>query len=316
MMGMTAASSAQELTALNLSIADSSMSLFQSVPLQVAIEKGFFERAGISIHFVKVGGGTEAIDAAVAGKADIAVTAVSDLATAVRKGAKAVGIAGETANPIYTIVTKPDITDLGQLKGKPVAVSFPTDIITIATQRILKRHGVVGSAYMPRAVIGSSERAKCLQDGDCAAAALLQPFDVELENKGFHLLASSNEVLESLEYTVYGVQPAWAEQHKPILISFVKAMGKAYRYVNDPANKDEVVSIGSRKTGTDEHITQMIYDLLLVKNHDVLPKHGEIDIAGVNKVVDLMEQTGQFTGPALGAPQLVDLEYLKAAGLQ
>jgi ABC-type nitrate/sulfonate/bicarbonate transport system substrate-binding protein len=316
MAGATAASAEQDRATLNVSIAGSSMNLFQTVPLQVAIEKGFLAQEGLDIHFVKVGGGTEAIDAAVAGKADIAVSAITDMTTAIRKGAKAVGIAGETATPVYSLVTKPDITELSQLKGKPVAVSFPTDIITIATQQILQRHGVDATAYEPRAVIGSTQRLACLQDGDCAAAALSQPFDIELENKGFHRLASSNEALKGLEYTVYAVQPDWAKQHRQVLVAFVRAMGKAYRYVNDPAHKDDVIAIASRVTGTDQKVSGQIYDLLLVENRDVLPKRGEIDVAGVMKVVGLMESAGHFTSPELDAGQLVDLEYLKASGLQ
>jgi hypothetical protein len=60
----------------------------------------------------------------------------------------------------------------------------------------------------------------------------------------------------------------------------------------------------------------MMYELLLVNAHDVLPKHAELNVGGVETVVDLMEQTGHFTSPGLNAKELVDLEYLKAAGLQ
>jgi hypothetical protein len=48
----------------------------------------------------------------------------------------------------------------------------------------------------------------------------------------------------------------------------------------------------------------------------VMPKQGEINVAGVNKVVALLADAGQIAKPVPAANRFVDLQYLQAAGLQ
>ena len=46
----------------------------------------------------------------------------------------------------------------------------------------------------------------------------------------------------------------------------------------------------------------------------VMPKQAEIKTDGVEKVIELLAQTGQIPEPAPPAARFVDLQYLKAAG--
>jgi hypothetical protein len=47
-----------------------------------------------------------------------------------------------------------------------------------------------------------------------------------------------------------------------------------------------------------------------------MPKQGEIDMAGVAAVIALLGRTGELKEPLPAAERFIDLQYLKAAGLQ
>jgi hypothetical protein len=49
---------------------------------------------------------------------------------------------------------------------------------------------------------------------------------------------------------------------------------------------------------------------------NVLPRQGEIDIAAFNRVLTLMGNVGAVPTPVLPAEKFIDLQYLKAAGIE
>ncbi len=53
------------------------------------------------------------------------------------RGSDAVGIASETANPIYSLIVKPEIASYGDLRGKLVGLSLPIDMISISMRKLL-----------------------------------------------------------------------------------------------------------------------------------------------------------------------------------
>jgi hypothetical protein len=47
-----------------------------------------------------------------------------------------------------------------------------------------------------------------------------------------------------------------------------------------------------------------------------MPKQAEISMAGMTKVIELLGETGELKTPLPAADRFVDLQYLKAAGMQ
>ena len=96
----------------------------------VAERNGLFAREGIAVEKVLIAGGTDKMVAALErGEVDITQTATPYLIEAVLRGSDAVGVASETANPIYSLIVKPEIARYADLKGKLVGLSRPIDTI-------------------------------------------------------------------------------------------------------------------------------------------------------------------------------------------
>jgi hypothetical protein len=83
-----------------------------------------------------------------------------------------------------------------------------------------------------------------------------------------------------------------------------------------PANRDEVVGIILDTTGSSEEIARQILALYFEPDRGVVPKQGEIDMKGLAQVIQFMADAGELKPPLPTADRFVDLQYLRAAGLQ
>ena len=108
-----------------------------SVYLHIAEKKGFFAREDIKLERITIPGGTERWSWRLEhGAVDVTQTATPYLIQAVLRGSDAVGIASETANPIYSLIVKPEIASFADLKGRLLGLSLPVDTISISMRKL------------------------------------------------------------------------------------------------------------------------------------------------------------------------------------
>ena len=81
-------------------------------------------------------------------------------------------------------------------------------------------------------------------------------------------------------------------------------------------NRDEVVRIILDTTGSSEEIARQTLALYFEPERGVIPKQGEIDMEGFAQVIQFMADAGELKPPLPAADRFVDLQYLRAAGLQ
>jgi ABC-type nitrate/sulfonate/bicarbonate transport system substrate-binding protein len=235
---------------------------------------------------------------------------------AVLAGSDAVAIMSQTANPIYSLIVRPEIKGFADLKGKTLGLSTPGDTITLSTQRLLALKGIKPAEFTAKAVVGTSARFACLKSGACAAVPMGQPDDLDAIKQGFPRLGFTDEAGADLIFNVDMARRAWGEKNKDTLVRFVRAMASAYTFLNDAKNRDEAVRILVETGGLSEDVARQIFAPYLETGKNVLPRKGEIDLAAFSRVVTLMADTGVIPAPAAGAGRFVDLQYLKAAGIE
>jgi len=307
--------SAEAIT-LRLGFIAGSMRLFQSVPLYIAQQKGMLKREGIELEVVPLPGVDHMITELDGGRVDISSTAVPYLIKGVLNGSDAVAVVGGPANTIATLVSRPEIETFADLKGKTIGLSLPVDVISIGTRGLLAKHGLQSSDYTTKELIGTPVRAKCLESGDCAAVPLSQPDDISFARKGYHRLGNTHEVIPTLQFTVFAARRSWAAQHRDELIRFARAMGEAYRFMANPANRDEIIAMGTVSTGAPSDVVTEMYKLYYESSKDVMPKHAEINMAGISKTIELLGGVGELKEPLPPPGKFVDLQFLQAAGMQ
>ena len=247
---------------------------------------------------------------------DVSHTATPYLVEGVLKGSGTVGVVGGPANTIFSVIAKPGIKSFADLKGKMFAMSLPVDTISIASRLLLEKHGLKDTDYRTTEMIGTQTRAKCLIDGDCDAVPLGQPDDIVFMAKGYTKLGDSLEVIPVLQFNVIAARREWAAQNKDLVVRFARAFGDAYRFMRDPNNRDEVAAILTETTGAPPDVARAMLAFNYEPDRGVMPRQAEISLPGVAKVIELLGVTGALKAPLPAAERFVDLQYLKAAGLQ
>jgi ABC-type nitrate/sulfonate/bicarbonate transport system substrate-binding protein len=250
------------------------------------------------------------------GEIEAGKNATPYLIQAALKGSDAVAVVAQTTNPVYSLIVRPEIKSFAALKGKTIGLSTAGDTITLSATRLLAAKGIGPRDYVAKAVVGTPARFACLKSGDCAAVPMGQPEDLDAVQAGFPRLAFTHEAGADLIFNVDMVRRAWGEKNKDTVVRFVRAFASAYEFMNDPRNRDELTGYIAATGGTPEDIVREIFAPYLDPSKNVLPRKGELDMAAFRRVVALMGEAGVIPTPVAPAERFVDLQYLKAAGIQ
>ena len=313
-------SSARAATAalpLRYGQAYSAMDSIYSLPIVVAQRNGYFVREGLDFAIVMIpGGGGNMIKALDDGTADITHVATPFLIERALAGSDAVAIAAEFANPIYSLVAKPEIGDFAALKGRTVGMADEAGTITYSAWKLLALHGVRRSDVDVEIISGTPERLRCLQSGACDAVPLGQPEDFVALAKGYRRLGLSSDAVPAFLYTVTAARRSWAAAHKDELVRYIRALAAAFQFIRDPAHREEVVKIAAATEGVSAASARQTLAFYSDPERHVLPMAGEIDLADMRQVLAFMADTGTLGAPLPTPERFVDLDYLHAAGVE
>lgn len=289
-----------------------------SLPVSVADRAGFFRKEKLDFRVVVPlpGGADRMIDSLNDGSADVTHIATPFLIRAALAGSDAVAIAAEFNNPIYSLIAKPEITDITGLKGKFLGLADEAGSITISTRKLLTLRGLEKGEFRFKTIEGTPARYACLKRGECDAVPLGQPHDLQAIMEGYRLLGLSNEAVPEFLYTVTAVRRSWAQANRDTLVRYVRALGAAFRFIRDPANRPAVVKIIVETIDAQPDIAEQTLRLFFEPERNVLPRQAEINLRGVSQVIGFMREAGNIKEPLPGADRFVDLQYLRLAGIK
>jgi ABC-type nitrate/sulfonate/bicarbonate transport system substrate-binding protein len=283
----------------------------------VAEKQGYLAREEIKLDVVQIPGGTgNMIKALDRGEVDLTQTATPYLIEAALAGSDAVAIAGEVANPIYSLIAKPEIATFADLKGKLIGLSLPIDTISISTRKLLALKGLSEADYRVKPLVGTPVRFECLKKGECDAVPLGQPDDLNAITQGFRRLGVSSEAVSAFQFEVIAAKRSWAQANTDKVVRFVRALAAAFRFIRDPAHRDEVAKSIVELTGSTDAVARATLKLYFEPDRGVLPKQAEIDMNGLSKVIAFMGEGGAIKPPLPAPERFVDLQYLQAAGVK
>jgi ABC-type nitrate/sulfonate/bicarbonate transport system substrate-binding protein len=126
----------------------------------------------------------------------------------------------------------------------------------------------------------------------------------------------STEAVGAFQFQVIAARRAWAQANKDAVVRFLRAVGAAFRFIRDPANRGEVTKAIVELTGSSDEIARQTLALYFEPDRGVMPKQGEIDLKGLAQVISFLGEGGAIRPPLPDPDRFVDLQHLRAAGLQ
>ncbi len=301
--------------------ADNAHSLSQ-LPMTIARQEGFFAREGVRVEFFK---NSESNSAAAekgynpsierGGPGDMTVVSGGYFINAVLNGSDAVAVSAQTANPVYSLIARPEIKNFADLKGKEITLTAPWDTITLTSRKLLAIHGIGPTDFKFKYVKMSDARFECMKAGECAAIVGGQPVDIKAIKMGYHRLGITNEAGPVI-YDIEIVRRDWAKTHKDTLVRYLRAAADAMRFLNDPKNRDEVTKTVRDLTGEPQDVVNEIMANYENPKLRILPRQAELDMPSFEHLLELVKEAGLYPKPLPPAERFVDLSYAKAAGIQ
>lgn len=289
-----------------------------SLAVVLAQREGLFRGEGIDFRVViPIPGGAERmIHALHDGTVDVTHVATAFLVRAALAGSDAVAIAAEFNDPIYSLVSRPEIARIADLKGRTVGMADPGGSIAFSMRKLLALHGVRESDVRTRLIDGTPARLTCLRAGTCDAVPLGQPQDVQAQSEGYRLLGLSNDAVPEYLYTVTAARRPWASANADLVVRYVRALAASFGMIRDPARRSSVVAAIVEIAGVTPAIAERVLELYAQPGRKALPLRGEIDPKGVAQVIAFMADAGQIQPPLPDAARFVDPSYLARAGVQ
>jgi len=231
----------------------------QHLALAAAKFKGYYQEAGIlNPQIVFVRGNAINVQALIAGSVQFA-SAFGPSMHAMFRG-EPIRILMPIFNQIpFSLITRPEIKQLEDLRGKRIAVTFGGSTYSVLVAVLAKNNIPTNFAdYLN--IPGDQAKTAALMQGRAAAALMAPPTDRNLLKEGFKRLVYVGDVFKNIPFSAM-LTTAKVIQDEPDLVErAVRAVTKAQLFIHD--NRDGGIEMIMRHGQVDKEVATSLYDLM------------------------------------------------------
>jgi NitT/TauT family transport system substrate-binding protein len=281
------------------------------LPILVAMQKGYFEQQGIQVEPVQISPDDNLVRAVAGGALPIGIPEVSIAVNGNAHGAPVVVVAGLLDRYPYDLIVRPTIKSFADLRGKTLAHwTVAPEVSTALIRRLLESHGLKEGDYNIIAGGNMPNRFAALTRGAVDGAILTVPYNLVAKKEGYPALGGLYDIPAVFAGLIANTN--WAARNRPLLVGWLKGAILGFRYVIDPAHKDEVVKIMADRTKTDPAVVATTYDQLYrlqsyLVSWQLLPSQ-----RSMQGVVDILAGIGQIPKGSTTA-RYFDMSYVTQA---
>jgi ABC-type nitrate/sulfonate/bicarbonate transport system substrate-binding protein len=282
-----------------------------NLPIYVAQEKGFFAKENIFVEAVVLNASTLAIPVLIAGSTQLSASSAMTTIRAIEKGAALKIVGGLTNAPVYDLYAGAKYKNLKDLKGASIGVSGLITSDTVIMKEMLKANGLeYPRDYSMRAMGSMPDRLIAIQTGQIAAGILSPPYTFGADDAGLVNLGSTAKYTPNFVQTVFNVRADWAHEKRAVLIRFLRAILRGDHWIH--TQKEDTIRIIMKRLKYNEKYSEASWRYYI--NNNAIPKDGEINPKGMEKVLQLLIEDGTLTTtPPPKSDKYVDMSYLAEA---
>lgn len=302
---LTPISHAQALKKVRMGSSSTNVSF---LALYTALHRGFFRDEGIDLEIIYMPANL-ASTAALSGDIDYNGAVTGTIGAAVR-GQPMKVLLFTVAKPFLFLVSKKEIKDVKQLRGKKVAGSSPGGSATLIADKVLKHFGLEPGRDVSLLPMGGSAagRFAVLDTGVVDASFLSVPENIFALEKGYNELVFAGDVIE-FPQNGFGTSEKKIRENPDEVYRMVRATLRGLQFVWDKNNHEAVVSVLMKQwrmtdqklaTETFRHVTR------------VLTRDAYVKLESVQVLVDLARESAKVTKP-IAATDVVDYSFVDKA---
>lgn len=232
-------------------------------PIYLAQDQGYFAAEGIKLTVVNGATPPNVINMAATAAVNIADDGTDSEIAAIGRGLPLVIVAPQFAVDPYSVLTVPSVKTWADLKGKSVILGTKEDVTAITLGQLAARHGLKMSDFNILVAGSTPARYAALLSGNVQGSLLLQPFDIEAQNKGMNVLGSASEVMKNWAFTCLVANKAWLAKNGPLTVKFLRAVHRGIQFgYSHPA---DAVRVLSDVAHVDPQVAAQAYQLDFIK---------------------------------------------------
>lgn len=223
-------------------------------PLYVAINKGYFQDEGISVTLTNGGGSNVSMNSLLSGSADIILAGPETVVYTSQEGiSDAPVVFGQlTTCDGSFIVSKHENEEfsLDDLVGKSVIGGRPGGMPAMTLQYILETRGYkigdgADKVNIRNDVDFNNTASVFMADDSIDYCALFEPVatNVTKQKAGCSIVASLGQLSGKIPYTCFAARKSYLEKHNDVAEKFIRAVAKAYKYINSASVQDVATAL-------------------------------------------------------------------------
>jgi NitT/TauT family transport system substrate-binding protein len=232
--------------------------------------RGFAEKRGLNVKIVPLANGTLAHKALLAGEIDSIESSPGSAILAGLRGADLKIIGCDWPGVLHGLMTKSNITDVAQLKGKLIAISAPGSLPDLVARAIFQKSSVSFSDIQVASLGNDLDRFKALIGGVVEGAIVTEEL-MSVAPKDIRLLVAGRDALPNYVRLCLTVTGKTIASRREETIQFLAAQIEALRYA--ATHRDETIALTREiiETKPDDPRAAYVFDTV-IKNHDVDPE--------------------------------------------
>jgi NitT/TauT family transport system substrate-binding protein len=209
----------------------------------------------------------------------------------------------------FWLVTRPEIKNVAQLRGKRIGVSFPGDTPQLVLKRFLRQQGIdpdrevsyVTGQFSPTAL-------QSLLAGALDAAVLAPPFNVLAEEKRLRILTFLGQSVPDATTSNGIVTTDQKIKSRPDEVKRMVRASLRSLYAFRQRKAVAVEFLASQFDIPQKTAARVYSDAL-----DILTPSGEISAAKARVILEMMHETGKTESLAFHPESILDFSFLRAA---
>ncbi len=289
------------------------------LPFEVARQRGLFEAEGLAVNLVYMKGGTQAINALVAGSVDWVGTPVDLVVKTVANGKDALMIASTSQLPFFALAVGPQarsVQSVGDLAGKKVGVGNLGTTDHLMAQYLLVKSGV--SLESVEFVAAGPNLYDQLVRGQVEAGMVQEPSLTLVERAGGRVLVNFMKLSDTQKflggpYQFMGLNTRREVLQDPRKVEtaqkLIRGLVRANRWIRDNPGSAIVKAIPAELVaGGDLEVFAASLDQY---KRDLYPADARLVEDSIARVIDVQQQSGALeAGKSVQPGQVYTNQYV------